>query len=236
MNDSDSEAFESADEDVEEKKGKTSESKIVPKPETNDQQIKKEEEPVAGRWGGGWGSSAFSMLSSTSKSIASITTQVSQSITTVIDQNFNIPDPEEMAKLHLEEKNTKASNSPDEPPKKMIERDESTSSKLDSLMSGVSQISNKVLAGGLDTLEGIGKKTINILQDTDPNLKSKIMGMNNKPNLSDILKEAKDKPEEAISPPVKVHRPANFDLLFDEFKGLRFFLNKEESLLKIFKF
>lgn len=220
MNDSDSEAFESADEDVEEKKGKSSKPKEVTKTEEPKKpEIKKEAEPAAGIWGGGWGSSAFSMLSSASKSVASITTQVSQSITTVIDQNFNIPNPEEMAKFHLEEKNLNTNSSPDEPPKKMIERDESTSSKLDSLMSGVTHISNKVLSGGLDTLEGIGKKTINILQDTDPNLKNKIMGINNKPNLSDILKEAKDKPEESLSPPEKVHRAASFELLFDEYKG-----------------
>ena len=121
MNDSDSEAFESADEDVEEKKTKSSNPKEPIKTEEPKQpQIKKEEEPAAGRWGGGWGSSAFSMLSSASKSVASITTQVSQSITTVIDQNFNIPDPEEMAKLHIDEKNQKANSSPDEPPAKTL--------------------------------------------------------------------------------------------------------------------
>ena len=48
------------------------------------------------------------------------------------------------------------------------------------LISGVSSITklvettgNKVLTGGLDTLETIGKKTMEVLQEGDPGLKKK---------------------------------------------------------------
>lgn len=268
MADSDSEAFESADEEVEEKKAKKGRIRnrkrfdefltflwflvihsedvkrkipetIVRAPELKPQIPKeapkivaedepkvdnplnveteqKEETPIASSWRS-WG--AFSVISNASKTVASITTQVSQSI---ID-SINIPDPEEMARLQMEEKKKlQAVSEEDLAKQESSEKSDDSRFKLDSLISGVSQISSKMVSGGLDTLEGIGKKTINILQETDPNLKSKIRNMNvsSKPNLSDLLKEAKDR-EEVVTP-AKELKVASFELLLDEYKGLVF--------------
>lgn len=168
-------------------------------------------EPSASSWRS-WG--AFSVISNASKTVASITTQVSQSISTAID-SMNIPDPEEMAKLHAEQQ--KASGTAEDGSEKAFD---DSRFKLDDLLSGVTQISSKVVSGGLDTLEGIGKKTINILQESDPNIKNKIRNMNaGKPNLSDLLKEAKERDEDA--PPAN-EKLVSFEHLLDEYKGLVF--------------
>jgi hypothetical protein len=62
------------------------------------------------------------------------------------------------------------------------------------LMSGVSSITrlvettgNKVLTGGLDTLETIGRKTMEVLQEGDPGLKKKRALFADRPVLSQVL-------------------------------------------------
>lgn len=81
---------------------------------------------------------------------------------------------------------------------------------LKNLVSGVTQISSKVITGGLDKLEGIGKKTITIIHENVPDVDRKV--------LSDILNEAKQEntPQEKKS---KEKLP-EFEILFDDQKGL----------------
>jgi Protein of unknown function (DUF719) len=192
---------------------------VEPQATPEEPQKKEAVTPTSSSWRT-WG--AFSVISNASKTVASITTQVSQSISTAID-SMNIPEPEEMAKLQAEQQ--KAAETQEDRDDKSSEKPEDSRFKFDSLLSGVSQISSKVVSGGLDTLEGIGKKTINILQDTDPNIKNKIRGMkvNSQPNLSDLLKEAKDREEEP-TPTVneKSMNSVSFENLLDEYKGLVF--------------
>lgn len=189
-----------------------------PKMETQPAEPQPKVETPTSSWRS-WG--AFNVISNASKTVASITTQVSQSI---ID-SINIPDPEEMARIQAEQK--KKMQTSDEgssiDDKASSEKSDDSRFKLDNLLSGVSQISSKVVSGGLDTLEGIGKKTINILNETDPNIKNKIrnMNVNNQPNLSDLLKEAKERdenPTENQSAP----QTYSFEHLLDEHKGLVF--------------
>jgi Protein of unknown function (DUF719) len=181
------------------------------KREETDQKI---ETPTASSWRS-WG--AFSVISNASKHVASITTQVSQSI---ID-SMNIPEPEEMAKLHAEQKKAAAETPEDD---KSSQKSDDSRFKFDNLLSGVSQISSNIVSGGLDTLEGIGKKTINILQETDPNIKNKLRNMkvNSQPNLSDLLKEAKERDEDSTPPAEKSMNSVSFEHLLDEYKGLVF--------------
>lgn len=173
-----------------------------------------------------WG--AFSLISNASKSVASITTQVSQHISSAID-NLNIPEPEQMAKVVIEEeKQSKGDLS------EWRDVDYSSEKSIDdnkfnmgNLLSGVSEMSSKMVSGGLDTLEGIGRKTINILQENDPNLKNKILGMSGQnekqKNLSDILKEAKERPEGFSHMPHKSElftKLISFEQVLDDYKGL----------------
>lgn len=170
-----------------------------------------------------WG--AFNVISNASKTVASITTQVSQSIID-LGQSMNIPDPEEMAKMQAEEKKRKQAETPSEEGSANEEKSPDDSRfNFDNLLSGVTHISSKVVSGGLDTLEGIGKKTINILQESDPNIKSKIRNISNvnhKPNLSDLLKEAKDRDEVPASGNDSALSSVSFEHLLDEYKGLVF--------------
>lgn len=99
-------------------------------------------------------------------------------------------------------------------------------------MSGVSSITKlvestgtKVVAGGLDTLEAIGKKTMEVLQEGDPGLKKKISFFTNEtdtPILSKILREAKDRAdaEEKTIEEKQFARKVHFESLFDDFQGL----------------
>lgn len=174
-------------------------------------------EPLWKSWG------AFSLISNASKSVASITTQVSQHISTAID-NLNIPEPEQMAKVVSdEEKQSKGDLSSeyrflDNVPDKSINDNKFN---MGNLLSGVSEMSSKMVFGGLDTLEGIGRKTINILHENDPNLKNKILGMSHseKPNLSEILKEAKERPEDTSQKSEIYTLQLSFEQLLDDYKG-----------------
>lgn len=133
-----------------------------------------------------------------------------------------------MAKIQTEEKSS---------PNQKVKTEDSEKSnseervfKFDNLLSNVSTISSKVVTGGLDTLEGIGKKTINILHETDPNIKEKIrninvVGSNNKPNLSDLLKEAREKSDDisevsTASKDQYSSKLLSFEQLLDENNGL----------------
>ncbi|XP_045129710.1 protein FAM114A2-like [Portunus trituberculatus] len=69
---------------------------------------------------------------------------------------------------------------------------------LGSLVSGVSgaleTASSKVLMGGLDTLEVIGRKAMDVIQEGDPGLhKKRAFLSNKKPNLSQMLQEARQR-------------------------------------------
>lgn len=81
---------------------------------------------------------------------------------------------------------------------------------LTNLVSGVTQISSKVITGGLDTLEGIGKKTFTMIQENVQDTDRK--------GLTDILNEAKleNSPVE-IKPKEKVPQ---FEIMFDDYQGL----------------
>lgn len=81
------------------------------------------------------------------------------------------------------------------------------------------------MSGGLDTLEAIGKKTMEVLQEGDPGLKKKrafFVNETDKPHLSHILREAKEKAEvieKTMEEKQKIRR-VHFESLFDDYQGL----------------
>lgn len=97
---------------------------------------------------------------------------------------------------------------------------------------GVSNITNIVqqsgktfVAGGLDMLESIGKKTFDVIKDHDPGLqktKGLFFERGNKPNLSQMLRDAKEQREvqERQQQESEEARKAHFGSLFDDFQGL----------------
>lgn len=175
-------------------------------------------------------SGMVSLLSTASTGVASFTSHVSS----VIESNMGIPDPERFAHQQQHEKGETSSQKSDETnssdPKSVGDRQqtEETMLNLGSFVSNVTSISNRVIAGGLDTLEGIGKKTMTILQENDAGLisKRKLLGLDNeKPVLSQVLREAKEKSEESeknmkLTQKKLYRKQLHFETLFDDYHGL----------------
>lgn len=179
---------------------------------------------------GGWGWKSWggisSFISTASESVATLTSQVSQGLSTVIESGIGVPDPTEMARQDLVEENRKRDEG--EPAPRNLSQ-AGNSSGLGSFVTGVSQISSKVITGGLDTLEGIGKKTMNMLQENDPGLmnKRKMLGLDKdkQPVLSQMLREAKTQSEEKERNMKQLQKnlykkQLHFETLFDDYCGL----------------
>uniref|UniRef100_A0A2M3Z3N3 Protein FAM114A2 n=1 Tax=Anopheles braziliensis TaxID=58242 RepID=A0A2M3Z3N3_9DIPT len=180
-----------------------------------------------GSWKPSWGGAAVSFLSSASKSVASITTNITQ----VIESGIGVPNPEDLARRQAEEEAKLRADGylPEEKPSEERPNQTEDRFRFDQLVSGVTQISSKVITGGLDTLEGIGKKTMTILQENDPGLlnKRKLLGLT--PNdgviLSQVLREAKAKTEERERNLKQIQKhqykkKLHFETLFDDYHGL----------------
>uniref|UniRef100_A0A2A4J6V6 Protein FAM114A2 n=1 Tax=Heliothis virescens TaxID=7102 RepID=A0A2A4J6V6_HELVI len=191
--------------------------------------------------GWGWGWSVDSLLSTATAGITNITSQVSQGISTVLESGIGAPDPEELARINRSSKDseTKVSKPVNEhtPSERRLEAGSEDAGanagdafQFGSLFSGVTKFvettGTKVIHGGLDTLETIGKKTMEVLQDGDPGLAKKRallgLGANDKPVLSQVLREAKAKAEEddRVREEKREAKEVHYENLFDDFEGL----------------
>ncbi|KAK3605420.1 hypothetical protein CHS0354_007501 [Potamilus streckersoni] len=89
----------------------------------------------------------------------------------------------------------------------------------------VQNTSKSLVTGGLDVLETIGKKTFDVIKDHDPGLKKArgfLFERKDKPNLSQILRDAKKEAEFRVEKEKEFEesRKADFGVHFDEFQGL----------------
>ncbi|XP_014360642.2 protein FAM114A2 [Papilio machaon] len=184
-------------------------------------------------WGWGWGMD--SILSTATAGITNLTSQVSQGISTVLETSIGAPDPEELARKASQTVENKHKS--EDSVIKDTNNDNQEDSKnndaqfpFGNLLSGVTKFvettGTKVLAGGLDTLETIGKKTMEVLQDGDPGLAKKraMLGLDSadKPVLSQVLREAKAKADEEdrIKEQKREAKEVHYETLFDDFEGL----------------
>lgn len=199
----------------------------------------KPQRPTADSWSS-WGNWGISSVLSTA---TSFTSHVTQGISSAIETSIGVPNPEDLARIH-KEKGTHLNDGNEEDLKEAKVKELTGTAQEDNksnislgfglgnLVSGVTQITklveqtgSKVITGGLDTLETIGKKTVEILQENDPGLKNKTAFLKmeqNKPILSQILREAKEKAEEEnkIIEEKCYMKKANYELLFDDHQGL----------------
>jgi hypothetical protein len=181
------------------------------------------EETASSSWSswGNWGVS--SIISTASQSVSTIT----QGISTALESGIGVPDPEEMARMNRAEKEKSKEVGPDD------DADRNTGFGLGNLVMGVSHLTKlvettgtKVISGGLDTLETIGKKTMEVLQEGDPGLKKKRAFLKidqDKPVLSQLLREAKEKAETENRILERQHfakKAKNYETLFDDHQGL----------------
>ncbi|CAL7941765.1 unnamed protein product [Xylocopa violacea] len=181
------------------------------------------ENPLMG-WGwANWG--VTSLINTATVGVSTLTSHVSHGLTLLEETIVASDEPKSIT--NEEEKGDRTIDD-----YKAEQPKEQSSFGFGNLISGVSSItklvestSSKVMSGGLDTLEAIGKKTMEVLQEGDPGLKKKrafFINETDKPNLSQILREAKEKAEnnektiEARQKMRKVH----FESLFDDYQGL----------------
>uniref|UniRef100_A0A8C1L3J7 Family with sequence similarity 114 member A1 n=1 Tax=Cyprinus carpio TaxID=7962 RepID=A0A8C1L3J7_CYPCA len=91
---------------------------------------------------------------------------------------------------------------------------------LSSISSAVQNTGKSVITGGLDALEFIGKKTMNVLAESDPGFKKTKILMQRTVSLSQMLKEAKEKERERLSSQVVTEPTVHYGILFDDYQGL----------------
>ncbi|XP_070554051.1 protein FAM114A2-like [Ptychodera flava] len=183
---------------------------------------------------GGWGSS---WLSSATASVASMKQSVGQGLTSVIENveaSLGVPSPEELQEaVDINQEQTQEQEVPSKKEVKEKEKDASMDSGSDGGffsafgVSALTSVVEKTVSGGLDALEKIGKKTMDVLQEGDPGLRKKrsyfkdVTG-GTKPNLSLLLREAKEEAarEAERQTQEEEFKKAHFGLLFDEYQGL----------------
>ncbi|KAH0549896.1 protein FAM114A2 [Cotesia glomerata] len=183
----------------------------------------KEKSNVASGGWGSWGSwGVTTLLNTASVGVSNLTSQVSYGLS-VLEESINAPSTtDHEQKQTLNEKSVENTE----------DSTEQMSLNFSNLISGVSSITKlventgtKVINTGLGTLETIGKKTMEVLQEGDPGLKKKrafFMNESNKPILSHMLKEAKEKAlnEQKTFEEKEQAKKVHFESLFDDFQGL----------------
>uniref|UniRef100_G3SPK6 Family with sequence similarity 114 member A2 n=1 Tax=Loxodonta africana TaxID=9785 RepID=G3SPK6_LOXAF len=165
---------------------------------------------------GYWGSWGKSLLSSASATVAT----VGQGISNVIEKaetSLGIPSPSEIStqvQYASGETNGKENGnaSPVSGPFGIFS----------TISTAVQSTGKSVISGGLDALEFIGKKTMDVIAEGDPGYKKTKGLMNRNSTLSQVLREAKKKEELWTSSEVTMEtdKKTHYGLLFDEFQGL----------------
>ncbi|XP_027874184.1 protein NOXP20 isoform X2 [Xiphophorus couchianus] len=84
----------------------------------------------------------------------------------------------------------------------------------------VQNTGKSVISGGLDALEFIGKKTMNVLAESDPGFKKTKTLMEKTASLSQMLREAKEKERARLSNQPLSAPTAHYGILFDDYQGL----------------
>ncbi|VDI24324.1 ATP-binding cassette, subfamily G (WHITE), member 2 [Mytilus galloprovincialis] len=88
----------------------------------------------------------------------------------------------------------------------------------------VQSTSKNLVTGSMDVLETVGKKAFDFIEDHDPGIhRSKVLlERGDKPNLSSVLKEAKEESEykQEMEKESEEARKSHFGYLFDEFQGI----------------
>ncbi|XP_072231767.1 protein FAM114A2 [Leuresthes tenuis] len=204
------------------------EAEMIPKVEEQTAKNLSELTVSQSGWGywGNWGKSILSTATATVATVGEGLTQVLEKAET----SLGIPSPTELI-TRVEEEQKQDSPSVGEA---SSETDKvlgdgssavgSTMEMLSSLTSIVHTTGKTVITGGLDALEFIGKKTMDVIAEGDPGFKRTKGLMNRNSTLSQVLREAKEKVELQMAERESSHSEkkvvAHYNMLFDEFQGL----------------
>ncbi|XP_003515161.3 protein NOXP20 isoform X1 [Cricetulus griseus] len=193
----------------------------VPLKEQNDVAV--DSPPRAGGWAG-WGSWGKSLLSSASATVGHGLTAVKEKAgATLRIHSVNSGSPEGVP---TDAENAFSENvTPDQDPAGGPHTSPppgaaGSRGMLSALTNVVQNTGKSVLSGGLDALEFIGKKTMNVLAESDPGFKRTKTLMERTVSLSQMLREAKEKEKQRLAQQLTVERTAHYGMLFDEYQGL----------------
>ncbi|XP_061044346.1 protein FAM114A2 [Eubalaena glacialis] len=165
---------------------------------------------------GYWGSWGKSLLSSASATVAT----VGQGISNVIEKaetSLGIPSPGEISsEVQYATGETNAKENENSSPMS------GPFGVFSTISTAVQSTGKSVISGGLDALEFIGKKTMDVIAEGDPGFKRTKGLMNRTSTLSQVLREAKEKEElwTANEVTMETDKKTHYGLLFDEFQGL----------------
>ncbi|CAF2962770.1 unnamed protein product [Rotaria sp. Silwood2] len=150
-------------------------------------------------WHNPW-SNFGSFLSTAKQSVSTLTNTVSEGLNAVIESveaGLGAPDPQQLAEMNRMAFKIKGetSDSEDEPEASNIqtERNDSVTNQdgwLNALsLEKLTNTGMKVVAGSLDVLETVGKKTFDVINEADPALQGtrRLLRKQNQPTLSEIL-------------------------------------------------
>ncbi|XP_021496360.1 protein NOXP20 isoform X2 [Meriones unguiculatus] len=193
----------------------------IPLKEQNDEAV--DSPPQAGGWAG-WGSWGKSLLSSASATVGHGLTAVKEKAgATLRIHSVNSGSPEgapadaenRISENVAPDQDSAGGPQPSPPPGAAGSR-----GMLSALTNVVQSTGKSVLTGGLDALEFIGKKTMNVLAESDPGFKRTKTLMQRTVSLSQMLREAKEKEKQRLAQQLTVERTAHYGMLFDEYQGL----------------
>ncbi|RVE64256.1 hypothetical protein OJAV_G00144730 [Oryzias javanicus] len=203
------------------------ESKPAAEPEVTPEEEEEEELPpktssestlAEGSWGY-WGSWGKSLLSTATATVATVGQGLSQVIEKA-ETTLGIPSPTELS-AQVEEEQRQHGEGRGVPESSAVG---GAMGVLSSLSSVVQTTGKTVISGGLDALEFIGKKTMDVIAEGDPGFKRTKGLMSGSATLSQVLREAKEREEQQDAERESCdgeRRPlAHYGVLFDDFQGL----------------
>ncbi|XP_030649052.1 protein FAM114A2 [Chanos chanos] len=198
-------------------------SSETPKPSEESPKEPSQSSVAQSGWGY-WGNWGKSILSTASATVATVGQGLSQVIEKA-ETSLGIPTPEELSAGVEEEEKTDVStpsSGPDKPDGEGPYGMGGAMGMLSSLTSVVQSTGKTVITGGLDALEFIGKKTMDVIAEGDPGFKKTKGLMNRTSTLSQVLREAKEREEHETAQQVttETEKKAHYGMLFDEFQGL----------------
>ncbi|CAF0833871.1 unnamed protein product [Adineta ricciae] len=175
-----------------------------------------------------------SFLSTAKQSVTTLTSTVSEGFNAVIESveaNLGAPDPQQLAEMNRMafEIKGETSDSEDEP-----EVLNSQTEKVDAVtnqdgwlnalsLDKLTTTGMKVVSGSLDVLETVGKKTFDVINEADPELRGarRLLGKQKQPTLSEIIREVKNDKDTPTTGAKK--EVVTFLQLFEKHQGLAHF-------------
>ncbi|XP_007951719.1 protein NOXP20 [Orycteropus afer afer] len=179
--------------------------------------------PLHGGGWAGWGSWGKSLLSSASATVGHGLTAVKEKAgATLRIHSANSGSAEGVQPDNENEAPQLTDAATDQSPTESPPTSPSSGSRgmLSAITNVVQNTGKSVLTGGLDALEFIGKKTMNVLAESDPGFRRTKTLMERTVSLSQMLREAKEKEKQRLAQQLTAERTAHYGMLFDEYQGL----------------